>query len=149
MRALAIAVVTVLALGVLSAAPALAAQKPVSGEEIVATASKYKGVRYKYGGASPKGFDCSGLVWYVYKEHGYALPRTADKQFEHGKPVKTGDLRPGDVVFFTTTEKGASHCGIFTGQGKFIHASSSKGVIVTAMSDRYWKGRYLGARRML
>lgn len=153
MRVPLIAVLIALALILAAALPAAAAPakppKPVSGDDIVATAHKYKGVRYQYGGASPKGFDCSGFVLFVHKEHGVSLPRTADKQFEHGKAVLAKDLRPGDVVFFTTTEKGASHCGIYTGQGQFIHASSSKGVTVTNLSDKYWKGRYLGARRML
>ncbi len=123
--------------------------KPPKGKDIVATAQKYKGVPYKYGGASSKGFDCSGFVMFVYNEHGKKLPRSADKQYETGKAVKPKDLAPGDLVFFTTTEKGASHVGIFVGDGKFIHASSSKGVIVSALGDIYWKPRYLGARRIL
>lgn len=123
--------------------------KPPNGKDIVATAQKYKGVPYKYGGASPKGFDCSGFVMFVYNEHGKKLPRSADKQYETGKAVKPKDLSPGDLVFFTTTEKGASHVGIFVGDDKFIHASSSKGVTVSALGDSYWKPRYLGARRVL
>lgn len=131
-----------------AAKPALP-PKPPKGKDIVATAQKYKGVPYKYGGTSPKGFDCSGFVMFVYNEHGKKLPRSADKQYETGKPVKPKDLSPGDLVFFTTTEKGASHVGIFVGDGKFIHASSSKGVIVSALKETYWKPRYLGARRVL
>lgn len=123
--------------------------KKATGNDIVATAQKYRGTPYKYGGTNPKGFDCSGFVWYVYKQHGQNLPRTADKQFVVGSPVKISDLKPGDVVFFTTTEKGASHCGIFVGRGQFIHASSSRGVMVSGLADQYWKPRYLGARRML
>lgn len=134
----------------LAAAPAPAKPpKPATGQDIVNTALKYKGVPYKYGGVTPKGFDCSGFVWYVYHQHGKNLPRTADKQYAKGTPVKPRDLRPGDVVFFTTAEKGASHCGIFTGNGKFIHASSSRGVMISALAETYWKPRYLGARRML
>ncbi|MDR3562576.1 MAG: C40 family peptidase [Negativicutes bacterium] len=125
------------------------AAKPIKGEAIVATALKYRGVPYKFGGTTSKGFDCSGFVWYVFDLNGVKLPRTADKQFETGKPVAQKDLQPGDVVFFTTYEKGASHCGIYAGNGNFIHASSSHGVTVTPLGDSYWKPRYLGARRLL
>lgn len=138
----------ILAGGSALAAPMAEAAK-ATGRDIVATAQKYRGTPYKYGGTSPKGFDCSGFIWYVYKQHGKDLPRTADKQFAAGKPVKTSDLQPGDVVFFTTDEKGPSHCGIFVGQGKFIHASSSRGVMVSGLADQYWKPRLLGARRLL
>jgi peptidoglycan endopeptidase LytE len=130
-------------------APPAKPPKPPTGKDIVATAQKYKGVPYRYGGASPKGFDCSGYVMFVYDQHGKKLPRAADKQFEAGKAVKAKDLAPGDLVFFTTTEKGASHCGIYTGDGKFIHASTSRGVMVSSLGDSYWKPRYLGARRVL
>ncbi|VBB06784.1 Hypothetical protein LUCI_2020 [Lucifera butyrica] len=119
------------------------------GEKIVSQAMHYKGVPYRFGGASPKGFDCSGLVWYVFKQNGKKLPRAADKQFATGKAVKGKELVPGDVVFFSTYTKGASHCGIYMGGGKFIHASSSRGVTVTSLNDSYWKPRYLGARRMI
>lgn len=133
---------------------ALAAKPPpppkaATGEDIVATARKYIGVPYRYGGASPKGFDCSGYVMFVYDQHGKKLPRTADKQFEFGKKVKPHDLKPGDLVFFTTTEKGASHVGIYVGNGRFIHASSKRGVTISGLADYYYKPRYLGARRIL
>lgn len=123
--------------------------RKTKGDAIIATALKYKGVPYKFGGASPKGFDCSGLVWYVYGQHGKSLPRTADKQFDTGKKIAQKELMPGDVVFFTTYEKGASHCGLYIGTGKFIHSSSSKGVAIAALNDQYWKNRYLGARRII
>lgn len=123
--------------------------RPVKGEAVVTTAMKFKGVPYKFGGATPKAFDCSGFVWYVFDQQGINLPRTADRQYETGKTVAVRELQPGDVVFFTTYEKGASHCGIYVGEGKFIHASSSRGVCESALAERYWKGRYLGARRML
>jgi peptidoglycan hydrolase-like protein with peptidoglycan-binding domain len=124
-------------------------QNQALGKKITDTALRYKGTPYKYGGISPKGFDCSGYVWYVYKEHGKNIPRTADRQYEAGKKVSYKELQPGDVVFFSTYEKGASHCGIFLGKGKFIHASSSRGVMVSSLSDSYWKPRYLGARRLI
>jgi cell wall-associated NlpC family hydrolase len=123
--------------------------KMTKGETITATAEKYKGVPYKFGGTSPKGFDCSGFVMYVFDKHGVKLPRTADKQFEKGRLVAYKNLQAGDLVFFTTYEKGASHCGIYVGKDKFIHASSSKGVMVSGLSEKYWKDKYLGARRVL
>jgi cell wall-associated NlpC family hydrolase len=127
---------------------AVSQQQPVKGEAVVASALKFKGTPYKFGGDSPKAFDCSGFVWYVFKQQGITLPRTADRQFETGKALLVKELKPGDVVFFTTYEKGASHCGIYVGEGKFVHASSSHGVSVAALNDSYWKPRYLGARRM-
>lgn len=129
--------------------PTGAPLKSCVGETIVSTAMQYQGVPYKWGGTSPKGFDCSGFVQYIYLQNGKSLPRTADKQFEMGKPVGVKDLQPGDVVFFTTYEKGPSHCGIYYGQGKFVHASSSHGVTVSLLTDSYWKTKYLGARRLL
>ncbi|HEY3425879.1 MAG TPA: C40 family peptidase [Negativicutes bacterium] len=124
-------------------------KQPAKGKDIVRTAMIYKGVPYRFGGSSPKGFDCSGFVWYIFDKHGKKLPRTTDKQFEVGKPVRYKELLPGDVVFFTTYAKGATHCGIFIEGGKFIHASSSHGIMISSLGDSYWKPKYLGARRML
>lgn len=119
-------------------------------DKILQTALSYKGVKYRFGGATPSGFDCSGFVMYVFNKHGITLPRTADKQYEVGKKIRAkSDLKPGDLVFFETYEKGASHVGIYQGNGKFVHASSSRGVTVTPLSDTYFAPRYLGARRIL
>ena len=118
--------------------------------KILTTALSYRGVKYRFGGAAPTGFDCSGFVMYVFNKHGIKLPRTADKQFEVGKTIKgKNDLKPGDLVFFETYEKGASHVGIYQGSGQFVHASSSKGVTVSGLSEAYYSKRYLGARRIL
>lgn len=118
--------------------------------DILATALSFRGVKYRYGGATPAGFDCSGFVMYVFNRHGIKLPRTADIQYKAGKPVRSQkELQPGDLVFFETYEKGASHVGIFQGNGRFIHASSSKGVTVSGLSEAYYAKRYLGARRVL
>ncbi len=121
----------------------------VKGNEIVKTAAAYKGVPYKFGGVTPKGFDCSGYVQYVFKKYNAVLPRTADVQALEGIFVTQKQLKPGDLVFFTTYEAGASHVGIYAGSGKFWNASSSKGVILASLSDAYWKARYYGARRVL
>ena len=120
-----------------------------AGGKITATALKMVGVPYKWGGITTKGFDCSGLVWYVFDKNKITLPRTADVQYKKGKTVTIGNLQKGDLVFFTTYEPGASHVGIYLEKGKFIHASSSKGVMVSNLSDSYWKPRYLGARRII
>lgn len=121
----------------------------VKGKEIVRNASKYKGVPYRFGGVTPKGFDCSGYVQYVFKNCHASLPRAADEQVLQGIFVTQKQLRPGDLVFFTTYAAGASHVGIYAGDGKFWNASSSKGVILSSLQEDYWKTRYYGARRVL
>ena len=116
---------------------------------IVNTSMQYIGVPYVFGGNSPRyGLDCSAYVKLVYSQVGINLPRTADAQFEVGTPVATADLLPGDAVFFETYAPGASHVGIYIGDGNFIHASSSKGVTISSLGASYYSSHYLGARRM-
>ena len=121
----------------------------VKGKEIVSRAAKYKGVPYVFGGTTTKGFDCSGYVQYVFKDCKAKLPRLADEQALQGIFVTQNQLRPGDLVFFTTYAAGASHVGIYAGDGQFWSASSSKGVMLSSLKDDYWKQRYYGARRVL
>lgn len=121
----------------------------VKGKEIVSRAAKYKGVPYVFGGTTTKGFDCSGYVQYVFKDCKVKLPRLADEQALQGIFVTQKQLRPGDLVFFTTYAPGASHVGIYAGDGQFWSASSSKGVILSSLKEEYWKQRYFGARRVL
>lgn len=116
---------------------------------IISTAMQYIGVPYVFGGTSPYGFDCSGYVQYVFAHAGISLPRTADAQYEVGTPISTADLMPGDAVFFTTYTYGASHVGIYVGDGNFIHASSSRGVTISSLSSAYYSTHYIGARRMM
>lgn len=116
---------------------------------IVAAATDYIGVPYVFGGTSPYGFDCSGYVQYVFAKSGISLPRTADVQYEVGTPISTTDLVSGDLVFFSTYTYGASHVGIYVGDGRFIHASSSRGVTVDSLGSSYWSSHYIGARRIL
>lgn len=119
-------------------------------DRIIATAKKYIGVPYLWGGESPSGFDCSGFVQYVFKAHGISLNRTCETQYKHGKYVSKSNLKPGDLVFFQNTYKaGISHVGIYIGDGKFIHASSSKGVTISNLSSSYYTSHYYGARRIL
>lgn len=120
------------------------------GQQIIAMAKQYVGTPYVWGGASPDGFDCSGFVYYLYKQFGIDLPRMADGQASTGTPVNMNDLQPGDLVFFSTYEPGPSHSGIYLGDGYFIHASSGAGeVIITHLLKPYYKERYLGARRVI
>jgi NlpC/P60 family/S-layer homology domain len=120
-------------------------------ENLVTTAKKYIGIPYAWGGTSPStGFDCSGFTSYVYKQYDIKLPRTTTDQFNGGTGVKKADLEQGDLVFFTTYKAGPSHSGIYVGSGKFIHASSSKGITISSIDDPYyWGPKYLGARRYL
>jgi cell wall-associated NlpC family hydrolase len=115
---------------------------------ITGTALRYLGVPYVWGGTSFGGVDCSGFVWAVFAKNGIYLPRTADAQYESGRHVSTRDLRAGDLVFFQTYALGASHVGIYLGNGKFVHASSSNGVRVDQLAEDYYSARYLGARRL-
>ena len=111
-------------------------------------AMRFGGVPYVWGGASPSGFDCSGFVQYVFRQIGVNLPRTADVQYELGRKVLESELQAGDLVFFETYEPGASHDGIYVGDGKFIAANSGTGVAIVSLDDPYWSSKYLGARRL-
>ncbi|MFC5604137.1 C40 family peptidase [Sporosarcina koreensis] len=116
---------------------------------ISATATSLKGIKYVYGGTSKAGFDCSGYVQFVFKQHGVNLSRTASGMYTSGEKVAKSDLAVGDLVFFNTRGKGVSHVGIYIGDGKFAHASSSKGVKVDKLNDpHYWGKRYVGAKRI-
>ena len=116
--------------------------------QLTRSALKFLGVPYVFGGTSSSGFDCSGYVQHVFASLGIRLPRTADAQYDAGHRV-VGAMKPGDLVFFQTYAAGASHVGIYLGHGKFVHASSSHGVMVSSLSDSYWSARYLGAKRFL
>ena len=117
---------------------------------LLKTAKSYIGVPYQFGGATPKAFDCSGYLQYVFAQNGINIPRTADEQYKLGLRTKSSQqLVPGDLVFFTTYEAGASHCGIYLGNNEFIHASSSKGVRVDTLKDSYWAPRYLGGKHIV
>ncbi|MGH7661958.1 MAG: C40 family peptidase [Vulcanimicrobiaceae bacterium] len=111
------------------------------------SAMRFLGVPYVFGGTTTRGFDCSGYVQHVFAMLGIHLPRTADAQYEVGHKVKK--IEPGDLVFFQTYTAGPSHVGIYLGQGRFVHSSSSHGVEVSELHDAYWSARYLGAKRIL
>jgi cell wall-associated NlpC family hydrolase len=123
-----------------------------SGNEVVRVAQKYKGATYAWGGASPKGFDCSGFTWYVYnKATGMDITRGVEEQWQLGRAVSHGSWQPGDIVFFENTfERGLSHVGIYMSGNTFIHAENEDtGVVVTSLESEYYSQRYAGARRLL
>jgi cell wall-associated NlpC family hydrolase len=107
------------------------------------------GTPYVAGGTSSKGFDCSGFSSYVFEKMGVDLPRTSASQAQTGKKIAKSDLIAGDLVFFNTNGRGVSHVGIYVGDGKFAHASSSKGVTISNLSDSYYVNRYVTARRVM
>ena len=117
---------------------------------IVDTAKQYLGVRYVYGGASPNGFDCSGLVYYVLKQVGFSPYRTPADQYRMGTSVSKEELKPGDIVFFAGTyTSGISHVGIYAGNGQFIHAPNSRSTVsYSSLTSGYWANHYYAARRM-
>ena len=124
-----------------------------SGSGIVDTAMQHLGTRYVYGGASPKGFDCSGFTMYVYSQHSYSLPHTATGQWQSGlgsRVYSIGELQPGDLVFFNDPSRNAgkacSHAGIYVGGGQFIHSSSSRsnGVIISDLTSGYYNTYFVG-----
>ena len=124
-----------------------------SNSDIAATAKQYLGTGYVYGGASPRGFDCSGFTMYVYSQHGYSLPHSATSQWQSGLGTRVysiSELQPGDLVFFNDPSRNAgkacSHAGIYTGDGQFIHSSSSRsgGVIVSSLTSGYYNTYFVG-----
>ena len=116
-------------------------------QRLTSDALRFLGVPYVFGGTTASGFDCSGFVQHVFAMLGIDLPRTADAQYDFGHAA-VGGPRPGDLVFFDTYG-GVSHVGIYLGHGKFVHASSSRGVMVSHLSESYWAARYVGAKRLL
>lgn len=120
--------------------------------DVVRHALGYVGVPYRYGGDSAEtGFDCSGLVWRVYRQAaGLRLPRDTYGISRKGVAIPPRELQPGDLVFFNTMKRPYSHVGIYLGENRFVHAPSSGGSVgVARISDRYWRQRFDGARRVV
>ncbi|MGM9527352.1 MAG: NlpC/P60 family protein [Oscillospiraceae bacterium] len=121
-----------------------------AGQVIVDTAMKYMGVPYVWGGTSASGFDCSGLVYYVYKECGYTINRTAASIYQNGYAVDRASLKVGDAICFSSSSSYIGHVGIYIGDGQFIHASSGSGkVIISDLDSNYYNTHYVGARRIV
>lgn len=122
---------------------------PVSGGSLLSIAKKYIGTPYVFGGASPDGFDCSGLVFYALSQMGYPAPRTAAGQYSMGRSVDRSDLAAGDLVFFENTyTSGISHVGIYAGGGQFLHAPNDGASVCYSSLSGYWADHYCGARRL-
>ena len=131
------------------AAPLAPARMPLLAR-VRASALGYLGTPYRWGGTSAAGVDCSGLVYLVYSPYVTNLPRTSYEQWTAGVAVDRADLEPGDLVFFNTDGTGASHVGIYIGDGQFVHpAASAQRVIVDQLDSPYFIMHYLGARRVL
>lgn len=131
------------------------ARRPSRGDEATLklrrTAESYLGTPYLYGGDDRSGMDCSGLVYRVFREaNGLILPHKVSALANRGIPVKLNAVRVGDLLFFSgIIGKEPSHVGIYLGQGRFIHASSSRGVVISQVSEQYYRKRFLGVRRMV
>lgn len=119
------------------------------GTSIVSYAKEFLGVEYVWGGSSPQGFDCSGFVWYVYKNFGIQLNRVSTDQAQQGVAVDKADLKTGDLVFFNTNHGNRiNHSGIYIGDGMFIDASSGRGeVIISSLNTGFYAETYVTARR--
>lgn len=115
--------------------------------EVVQFSEKFLGVPYVWGGTSPAGFDCSGFTQYVYAHFGVYLGRTSYDQINDGTPVSIDNLAPGDLLFFSTDGPGASHVGLYVGNGEFINAAGNS-VRYDSLSNSYWSSHYIGARQI-
>jgi NlpC/P60 family len=154
--ALAVAILAVLASGCATTRVALPppvrppiGAVPFDGFALATTALALQGVPYRLGGADPSGFDCSGLVQYVFARHGRTLSRVVTQQYGEGRSVDADHVRPGDLVFFVTSGRHVSHVGIAIGGDRFVHAPNSRGVVrVESLGAEYWSRHFAGARRM-
>jgi peptidoglycan DL-endopeptidase CwlO len=114
------------------------------GATVARIATAYLGAPYVWSGSSPSGFDCSGLVAYVYSRVGISIPHNAAQQFRLGTPVPRSELIPGDLVFFDHLR----HNGIYLGKGRFVHATPPGGVKIARLDDDWFRQRWVGARRL-
>ena len=115
---------------------------------VISTARKMLGIPYRYGGASPNGFDCSDLGSYVYRSAGIQVPRTSKEQYRQADRIPLAQLQPGDLLFFRLQPQKVSHVAIYEGRGRFIHApSSGKRVSYASLDNPYWRKHLVGAGR--
>jgi cell wall-associated NlpC family hydrolase len=120
-----------------------------AGYAIASAALRLQGSPYRPGGTDPSGFDCSGLVKYVFGLYGVDVPRVVRDQYRTGRRVSLDELEPGDLIFFATKTDNVSHVGIVIGGDRFVHAPNARGVVrVDSLVSGYWGERVVGARRM-
>lgn len=120
-----------------------------TGQEIAGLAKGLVGAPYRFGGDTPQGFDCSGLVEYVHERVGLDVPRQVDAQYAQSARVPVRSLAPGDLVFFRIAGSRISHVGIYVGRGRFVHAPSSGGEVeFSRLRNAYWWNRFAGAGRL-
>jgi murein DD-endopeptidase len=118
-------------------------------QAVIADALTARGIRYRWGGASRSGFDCSGFTRYLMARNlGITLPHSASAQAAHGKKVAYPDLQEGDLVFFRTYRRGISHVGMYVGNNRFIHAPRAGRSVAIDSIEGYWRNRYVTARRL-
>lgn len=129
---------------------------PTLADKVIWTAVSYKGTSYRMGGTSKSGMDCSGLVYTSFKTRGVDLPRSSSMMNTKGYNISLKEVKRGDLVFFKTTNKSRSrvnHVGLVTsatnGDIKFIHSTSSRGVIVTSLHEKYWNKAFVEAKRVI
>jgi len=129
---------------------------PTIADKVVWTAVTYKGTPYKYAGITKRGMDCSGLIYTSFKEREIELPRSSSMLYTKGYKIPMNKVRRGDLLFFKTTNKTKSkinHVALVTSVDnndvKFIHATSSRGVIVSSISEKYWKNAFIDAKRII
>jgi len=124
-------------------------------EAIIKNAKKYKGTRYKYGGTTKQGMDCSGLIYTAFKEEDIDMPRTTGSLSTHGDWIDLKKVQEGDLLFFATSNNSrrVNHVGIVTtsrlGKVEFIHSSTSRGVMISDLAEKYWYFAFVQARRVL
>ena len=124
-------------------------------DRVIDNALSFQGTKYKYGGTTEKGMDCSGLIYVAFKNENVMLPRVSRVMATKGKPIKLDDVKKGDLIFFKTKKKSGAinHVGLVVNTSKnnieFIHSTTSKGVITSSLSESYWKNAYREARRIL
>lgn len=122
-----------------------------SASAVVRSALSQVGKPYRYGGSTPRGFDCSGLIWWAYRQNGVTVPRVTRDQAKAGSAVKANALRPGDILVFNTRSGGSGlHTALYAGNGTFVHSPSSGNRVRTdKLSNAYWSKRLIKMRRVL
>lgn len=130
-------------------------KEPTLADKVVWTAVSYKGIPYKFGGLNEDGMDCSGLIYVSFKKRDVHLPRTSRLMYSEGYPISLNEVKRGDLLFFKTSNKSGSvnHVGLVTSSKKgniqFIHSTSSKGVLVSSLREKYWKRAFIKAKRVI